>query len=136
MKTLLRSFLINLASLEAAVLLIPGVANTGGLKTLLIATVVLALMNLLIRPLISLLLLPINLVTLGAFRWLINVAVLFFLTLVVTQIKISPFTFSGYSYQGFTIPELQVSKFWTLVIVSATISLVNSFLFWLASSNE
>ncbi len=135
MKTLLRNYLICLTSLEAAIFLIPGITNTGGLKTLVIATLVFSLMNFFIRPLISLLLLPINVVTLGAFRWLVNVLVLFLLTLVVTELKISAFTFPGYFYHGFIIPELAISRFWNFVLASACISFVNSFLLWLVSNN-
>lgn len=135
MKSLLRSLIINLAALQTAVVLLPGITNTGGIKTLIWAIVVLAIMNLLVRPIISLLLLPINLLTLGAFRWLINVAVLFLLTLIVTDLKVISFTFNGFYYQGFIVPAIQISKFWTLVLASVTISIANSFLFWLASGN-
>jgi putative membrane protein len=135
MKSLLRSIIINLAALQSAVLLIPGITNAGGVKTLVWAIVVLAIMNLLVRPIISLLLLPINLLTLGAFRWLINVAVLFLLTLIVTELKVKGFTFNGFEYHGFIIPTIQISKFWTLVLASATISVTNSFLFWLATDS-
>lgn len=133
MKSLLRSFIINLAALQMAVILLPGMTNTGGFKTLAWAVLVLAIMNLLVRPIISLLLLPINLLTLGAFRWLINVAVLFLLTLIVAELKITEFAFPGLSFKGFVIPSMQISNFLSLVLASATISLINSFLFWLAS---
>lgn len=133
MKLLLRSFIISLASLEAAILLIPGVANEGGIKSLVLATLVLALLNFLIRPLISLLLLPVNLVTMGAFRWIVNVMVLFLLTLAVSQIKITSFTFPGYTFRGFVMPELEVTKFWTFVLASLTVSVSGSFLIWLSS---
>ena len=90
-------------------------------------------MNRLIRPLISLLLLPVNLITMGAFRWIVNVMVLFLLTLAVSQIKITSFTFPGYTFRGFVMPELEVTKFWTLVVASLTISLTSSFLIWVSS---
>ncbi|OGY18367.1 MAG: hypothetical protein A2900_04155 [Candidatus Chisholmbacteria bacterium RIFCSPLOWO2_01_FULL_50_28] len=133
MKSLLRSFIISLASLQSAILLIPGVSNNGGTKSLVLATLVLGLMNRLIRPLISLLLLPVNLITMGAFRWIVNVMVLFLLTLAVSQIKITSFTFPGYTFRGFVMPELEVTKFWTLVVASLTISLTSSFLIWVSS---
>lgn len=132
MKSLLRSFIINLAALSIAVMVIPGFANTGGAKTLIIAILVLAVINLFIRPVISLLLLPINLITLGAFRWLINVIVMALLTALVLDLKISSFVFDGIDYQGFVVPAMQISRFWTLVLVSLSLSASNAFLFWLA----
>lgn len=135
MKNLLRSFVINIAALQIAIMLIPGTKNTGSEQTLIFAILVLSLINLLIRPIISLLLLPINLITLGSFRWLINVAVLYILSLIVSELKIQSYTFSGFNYQGFIIPNMNISKFWTLVFTSATISISNAFLFWLAKEN-
>jgi putative membrane protein len=135
MKSLLRSLVINLAALQTAIILIPGMTNTGGVKSLILAILLLAIINLLIRPIISLLLLPINLLTLGAFRWLINVIVLFLLTLVVSDLQASSFMFHGFDYQGFVVPTLQISSFWTLVLASTTISLTNAFLFWLATES-
>ena len=135
MKSILRSIVINFAALQMAVYLIPGLKNQGSNKTLLSAVIVLAIINLLIRPIISLLLLPINLITLGSFRWLINVAVLFILTLTVTELKAEAFTFSGFNYHDFIVPQLKISTFWTLVLSSATISISNTFLFWLAKEN-
>lgn len=132
MKSLLRSFIINIAALQAAISLIPGVKNTGSEQTVVLATLALAIINLLIRPIIKLLFLPINLLTLGSMRWLINVAVLYLLSLVVTEIEVVSFTFSGFDYRGFVIPQLEISKFWTLVLASASVSLTNAFLFWLA----
>lgn len=135
MKSLIRSLVINLAALQVAIMIIPGITNDGDFNTVIWAILVLAVMNLLIRPLISLLFLPINLLTLGAFRWLINVIVLFLLTLIVKDLNVSSFMFNGFQYQGFIIPSLQISKFWTLVSASTTISITNAFLFWLASES-
>lgn len=132
MKSLIRSAIINLAALYVAVALIPGFVNTGGSRTLFVAVVVLALMNVLIRPIISLLLLPINLLTVGAFRWLINVVVLGLLTLAVKDLKVTAFTLPGFDYQGFIIPSLEISRLISLVISSVVVSLTNAFLIWLS----
>lgn len=53
-------------------LLVPGVHFDGGLGTLLLAGLVIGLVNLLVRPLVVLLSLPLLLVTLGLFFLAIN----------------------------------------------------------------
>lgn len=132
MKPFIRSAIINLAALYVSVAIVPGFTNEGGIQTLILAIAVLAVMNLLIRPIISLLLLPINVITLGAFRWLINVAMLAILTMVVTKLKLSSFSVPGFTYQGFVIPEFEVSRLGSLILSSLAISTTNAFLFWLA----
>lgn len=134
-KKYLRSFVINFSALYITSLVIPGMSYLGGIKTLIIATIGFSIMNLFIRPLIDLLFLPINLVTMGMFRWLVNVCVLFLLIFVIENLKIDPFTFPGFQYRGFVIPQIYISKFFSLALSSASISLVNIFLFWLAKDD-
>lgn len=126
-----RLFLINITSIWLVSQVVAGITFKGGLSTLVTAGLVLTLVNLAIKPLINLLLLPINLVTLGTFRWLVNVLVLWLVTAIVPQFQINAFTFSGLNWQGFIIPSLALGKFWAFVLISFLISLVTGFLLWL-----
>lgn len=130
-KKILRLILINLGSLLVAARLVPGMSIGGGVKTALYAALGLTLINFLIKPLIKLLLLPVNLMTLGAFRWLINVIALYLLVLLVSQLTVNPFTFPGFTYQGFIIPQAYISTFWAYVICSLVISFSTTFILWL-----
>lgn len=132
MKKYFRLFLINIFALFTIAKILPGVGYTGGHQTILITALVLTLVNSLVKPLINLLLLPINLITLGAFRWLINVVSLWLVTIMVPQFKITSSFFPGFFYQGFTIPPVSLGTFWVFVIASFLISLISTFLLWLA----
>lgn len=87
---LLIRLLINALAILLIAYLVPGVAVTG-FYTALIVAVVLGLINLVIRPLILLLTLPINILTLGLFTFVINALLFWF---VGTVIK-------GFSVEGF-----------------------------------
>lgn len=132
LKKYLRLFLVNLAAFWLATNWLGGVTASGGIKTLLYAALVLTLVNLFVRPLLKLLLLPINLLTLGAFRWLVNVLALYLVTLLVPELKITGFLFPGFTWQGFVIPEIYLSDFWALTATSFLLSLVVTSLLWLA----
>lgn len=131
MKSLLRSFVINTATLYLVTKILPGASFSGGYQTLLLAALALTIVNLLVKPLINLLLLPINLLTLGAFRWLVNVATLYLVTLIVPQFQVREFVFPGFSYQGFVLPSIQLTVFWVFVLTSFLISLIGSLFYWL-----
>jgi putative membrane protein len=92
----------------------------------------LGLINLLVKPVINILLLPINLVTLGTFRWVVNVAALYVVTVIVPDFKIVPFEFVGFSYQGIVIPAVSFNLILSFIVITFLISLVSSFLFWLS----
>lgn len=131
MKKILRSFAINLATFFLINQLIAGFNIAGGFQGILFTAAVLTGVNLAIKPLIKILLLPINLITLGAFRWLINVISLYLVTLLVPYLEIVGFNFPGFVYQGFVIPEIYLARLWVLIISSFFISLLSTFLFWL-----
>lgn len=133
MKGLIKSVLINAISFYVASRLVQGFQFTGGLVTLLIAGVAFTLINLLIKPIVSLLLLPFNIITLGLFSWLISVIMLYILTIAVPEIRIVPWNFPGTSYGGFVVPSMQLSWLQTLVVSSFFISIMNALLKWIAT---
>lgn len=131
MKKILRAFVFNLVSLWLASLVLKGIKFSDGQKTILLASASLTLVNILIKPLINLLLLPVNLLTLGIFRGLVNILCLYLVTFFIPQMSFNGFTFPGFSFQGFLIPEMYLSSFWVLVLASFIISLLNSLFYWL-----
>lgn len=132
MKTLLRYFLINLTSLYFATRIIPGLTYTGGFKSLAIGAVVFMLINWILVPLLKILFLPLNLLTVGLFAWLINVLALYALTTIVSDFQLLPYTFPGFYSSGFNIPAMELSPFWVAVGASFIIGVITHFLQWLA----
>ncbi len=131
MKRILRSILINAASIWLISLAVTGIVLERGIETLLVASFALGMINLLIKPVINILLLPINLITLGTFRWLVNVAALYLVTVIVPDFKIVSFQFTGLTYKGIIVPALSLNLIFSFVVISFLISLVSSFLYWL-----
>ncbi len=131
MKRFLKRFFITTLSLYLIVLFIPGVSLNDGLKPLLISALALTFLNKLAKPLLKLLFLPFNLVTLGLFRWLINVITLYLLTIIVPSLTIQAFTFNGFSWSSLTIPSFDLGTFYAYVLVSFVLGLTTSFLRWL-----
>ena len=99
--------------------LITGFAIDNSLITYLMASVIFLLVNLALSPILKLILLPINILTLGIFRWIINVLVLYVFDL----------TYQGITISGYTMalnPPVTLSLFWVLVLVSFTMSVTYS----------
>lgn len=134
MKTILKSTFINLISLYIIDYLLVGFSLDNNIRTLVTAAVVLTFLNKLVIPLIKLLLLPINLITLGLFRWVANVIALFLLQTLVMGITISPFYFAGFSYSGFTIPSFNISLIFSYIITSIFLRIAGSAIRWIFSS--
>lgn len=131
MKALLRHILINLLTIYLTDLIYPGFSILHDIKTLLSAAVIWLLLNKIVKPIIKLLLLPINLITLNLFSWVISLITLFLLQMIVGGISISAYDFPGLSAQGFVFPAFYVGIFLSYVIASCLLNLIHGFILWL-----
>ena len=131
MKTLLRYFLINLISLWVTTQIISGLTYYGGVKSLVIGAAAFMLINFLLLPLLKVLLLPLNLLTLGLFAWLTNVLALYALT-TISSFQLVPYSFKGADLNGFNIPAYDLSPLMVAIVASLLIGVITHFLQWLA----
>lgn len=131
MKTLLRYFLINLVSLLVTTKLISGLTYTGGARGLIIGALAFMTINLILVPLLKILFLPLNILTIGLFAWLINVLALYALTTVVPDFQLVPYFFEGVNIAGIIISPMELTTFWVAVVASFLIGMITHFLQWL-----
>lgn len=131
-RLVLRSLAINIAGVFLAVQILSGIITyVGGWETLIIAGVLIALINLFVKPLINLFLLPIHLITLGTFRWLANLVVLYLVTLLVPSLTINSFTMPQINLVYIIIPTIHFSPFGAFIVATFTLTLVFHCLYWL-----
>jgi len=131
MRAFLKNTLLNAISLSTVALIYTGLIVPKNLSDILWAGAIFTLINYFIKPLIKLFLLPINLITLGLFRWLANVIILFVLTKVLISVQVLSYNFLGLSYQGFSVPAFKLSLTVSLILVSFLLSFIFNMLNWL-----
>lgn len=107
-------FVLNVFSIMAAAEILPGVAISS-IWTAVFVSLVLGFVNAFIRPIIFLVTLPINVLTLGLFTFVI----IGFITLAVSAV----------------VPGFYIKNFWWALLFSFTLSIINSFLQSLLRSN-
>ncbi len=131
MKSLLRGVLFNAFSLFVLTQIFAGVRVTGGFGTYLIAGAVLTLLYKFLKPVLSLISLPLNLLTLGAVSFLINILLFYLATAIIPEISISAFTFQGANLAGFIIPKIYLNSFMAYAAAAFAQSIIVSFLSWI-----
>lgn len=136
MKAFLRHILINLLVIFLVDACYPGFSILHDAKTLITAAVIWLLLNKIVKPIIKLLLLPINLITLNLFSWVVSLITLFLLPLIVNGIKIEPYDFPGFFYQGFTVPSFKLNLFFSFVVASCFLNLFHSIIVWIIKKDS
>jgi putative membrane protein len=114
MRGLILRTLITAVGIYVASLLLEGVHVQGG-GTVLIAAVVLAVVNAFVRPILTLVTLPLTLLTLGLFLLVINAAML--------------------GLVQWIVPGFQVASFLSAVLGSIIISITSGFANWCIGSS-
>lgn len=115
MKSLIRAIIVTILSILVLSWLLPAVSVTNTV-TLIMAGVVLAILNTCIRPVLKILVLPINILTLGLLGWLINLLMIYAAMWLVPGFNIAPINLIG----------IQFNEFWSVVVVSILMSLIGS----------
>lgn len=131
MKAFLRHILINLLVIYLVGSAYSGFTILHDAKTLITASIIWLLLNKIVKPIIKLLLLPINLITLNLFSWAVSLITLFLLPLIVSGISITPYDFPGINYQGFTVPPFHLNLFMSFVVTSFLFNIFHSAIIWL-----
>jgi putative membrane protein len=130
-KSIVRKIVFYSVALYLVAQVLNGISVSGGLVTYIIGGVILSLLFIIVKPILSLITLPLNIITLGLFSFIINAIIIYLLTVLVPNIAISAFIFKGISFVGFVVPQFSVNNFFAFIFASILLSLIVGFLKWL-----
>jgi putative membrane protein len=88
--------------------------------TIIKVAFIMAIFEILLKPVIKILLLPINILTLGLFRLVINTVGFYLAVFLLSDFQVNPIHTLPFIWQGFSIPAINVAGFWIYVINSTT----------------
>lgn len=106
MKKIIRIFIVEFVALYFANEIASGMTFANFLEGMVVASVALAIATRLIKPIISILLLPVTLATLGLFRFLSHAVMLYIVDTALEEFQITSFHFSGFTSTYFDLPAV------------------------------
>ncbi|QJD77973.1 phage holin family protein [Spirosoma rhododendri] len=86
---LLIRIVISMVAVYVAAAIIPGITVTGGVGTYLIIAIVLGLLNAFVKPILTILTIPITVLTLGLFLIVINILMVYLAASLVSGFVVS-----------------------------------------------
>ncbi|HET7098733.1 MAG TPA: phage holin family protein [Patescibacteria group bacterium] len=131
MRGIIKHFIIDTVVLYIVSQTVEGMVFANGTYTLFLTGAVLMLTAMIIKPVINILLLPLNLVTFGLFKWLGFAITLYLVTLIVPAFKLLDFVFRGYDSYWFSIPMISLTGILAFVAFSFLISAISSVAYWI-----
>ncbi|MEX0621651.1 MAG: phage holin family protein [Candidatus Woykebacteria bacterium] len=102
-------------------------------KTILVATLVFAVIYLFVRPIFSILSLPLNFLTFGFFSLILNVGILYLIAYFVPGFDIVGYRFSGLSVFSIELTGTDLNAFFSAAAASVLLGFLSSTFFWIFS---
>ncbi len=109
MKKLLRILSREVVALFIATQIASGIVFDNFLEGLFITGIALAIATYIVKPVVNLLLLPINLATLGLFKFMSHAITLFIVDVALTQFSITGFHFAGLISRFLDLPTIDLA---------------------------
>lgn len=112
----MKSFIVRLGAFALALYLTATLVDGiyfDSIAAVIMAAVVLSVLNAILRPILILLTLPVNILTLGLFTFVVNGLML----------KIT----------SFLVPDMAVSGFWTATLGALILTVISSIITWVVS---
>ena len=121
MRAIAKLIAINSLSIFLVSLFLPGLHVSGGFTSFIIGGTLLTIASTILDPIVKIITLPFNILTLGFLSFLTTLAALFLITIFYENIRISAFTFEGFTFAGIVIQKIQLSYLLSFIVISATI---------------
>ena len=106
MKKIVRIFSREVVALFICTQIAQGIIFSNYLEGLIITGIALAIASFVVKPVVNLLLLPINLATLGLFKFFSHAITLFIVDLALTDFSITGFHFAGLTSRFLDLPAI------------------------------
>jgi len=124
MRVFIRNIIFNSFALWLTSQILPGLDISDGWQKLLAAGLILCILMFLVKPILKILLLPLNFLTFGILTWFINVFLIYLLSILVPDVTVKSWVFNGISTYGLSIAPLKITYFFALVLSALMITTI------------
>lgn len=131
MREIVRKIAINSLSLFLVSLVFSGLKVKGGFQGFITGGAILSVLTLALDPIIKIITIPFNVLTLGFLSFLTTLVSLYLMSMFYSGVHLTAFTFEGLSFYGFEIKKIFMSGILLYVVISATIYFLGRALDWL-----
>lgn len=128
MKNIVKKYLITASSLFILTQAIPSFSISGGWMRLFLSSLILFILFYIVKPLINLVMLPLNLLTLNFFSWVIQVLIFYLWTAIVKDVKILSWQFPGLDLGIISVSQTDLVKWQVVIFIALMFILLNKIL--------
>ena len=122
---MLKRYFAVVFTVQTLTLLIPSFSVSGGFAGILLSSLILFFLYFVARPLVNLVALPINLLTLNLFAWVINIILFYVWILLSSNVNLIEFEFLGFDFGAFKISAISFTYWQTVFILGILTTVIH-----------
>lgn len=131
MRALLKKYLILAGVLYLVKTLIVSFKIEGDIQSYMSAVFILFFIRTLISPIINILILPLNLVTLNLTNWLLQILLIFVWVMIIPQVTVTFWDVPAVNFGSVNLSSMHLSWLPVFIIVSLTIIIFYRIAYWI-----
>ncbi len=131
MRYIIKKYIVITISLIILTQLITSIKIDGDWKKFFSSTFIFTLLYFIGRPIANLIMLPVNLLTLNLFSWIINVLVFYIWTIISKNILINSWQFTGINIGPIVLTSFNFASWQVIIISSILLTIIIQFMEWL-----
>lgn len=130
MKSIFKRYLLTVISVFITSQLISAFTINNGWYGLFYASMILSILIYVIVPIINLIMLPLNLITLNLSAWIVQIIIFYLWTIAASQVQVTSWQFSGLNLGPITLSGVNLLKWQVIILLAIIFMVVNKLLKW------
>ena len=131
MRKILQNYFIVTASIFTLTQIIPAITIQNGWFGIFYASFILALLLYIAKPIVNLIMIPINFITLNLASWLVNIIIIYLWILLVRDVQIHSWEFGGGVFGPLTFSRMNFGALQVTIIVTILLAILEKLYSWL-----
>lgn len=131
MRKLIKKYIINTVSIYLLSQLIAGISLKNSIEILIYSSFILTLLLLLVKPVVNLIMLPINLITFNLSVWVINIILTYLWIILVPDVTAAAWDFQGINLGFITIAPMNMPRWLVIITAGVVLSIFIRLFDWL-----
>ena len=131
MKTLLKKYFVITVSIYLLTQIIPSINISGRWHGLFYSSFILSILLYVAQPIINLLMLPLNLLTLNLTSWLLNIIILYIWTLLVPEVHVTSWQANAGNIGPISFSSFYLAYWQVIVVAGIALTFIIQFIKWL-----
>lgn len=127
----IKKYILVALCLHFLTLIVPAFRINGPWYDIFYSSFILTILLIIIKPVLNLIMLPLNILTLNLSGWILNILIFYLWTHLAPNISISAWKFQGTELGIVSLSPMDFSYFPTLIIISILFILLLQFADWL-----